>query len=94
MAETQVIALPERFDFSYHKAFLKQYQGLLDDNSAKKIILDFSRVTYLDSSALGMMVLLRKRTKATGISAIIRGAHGTAEDILRMANFQQLYDIE
>lgn len=95
MAETKVLSLPERFDFSYNKTFSQQYQAIfLDTTGINKIVLDFSRVMYLDSSALGMMVLLQKKAKAAKIAVAIRGAKNTAEDILKMANFNKLYGFE
>jgi anti-anti-sigma regulatory factor len=49
---------------------------------------------YLDSSALGMMVLLQKKAKTANIAVAIRGAKSTAEDILKMANFHKLFSFE
>ncbi|WP_416307336.1 STAS domain-containing protein [Neptunicella sp. SCSIO 80796] len=85
------IALPEKFDFGYSKEFTKQYKDLLQQ-SVSHIVLDFSLVSYLDSSALGMMVLLHKQAKENNIKTSIKGAKGTAEDILRMANFQKMFE--
>jgi HptB-dependent secretion and biofilm anti anti-sigma factor len=93
MSDVQhIINLPERFDFGFHKQFTDQYMGLLSDRDCKQIILDFYRVVYLDSSALGMMVLLQKKAKANNIKTSIRGAKGVAADILQMANVQLLFD--
>nr|WP_232848754.1 STAS domain-containing protein [Bowmanella yangjiangensis] len=83
--------MPERFDFSFHGPFTAGYQDVIKSGDIKHIVLDFSRVAYLDSSALGMMVLLQKRATAAGINASIRGAKGTALDILNMANMHKLY---
>ncbi|MGJ8682688.1 STAS domain-containing protein [Paraglaciecola sp.] len=95
MADTKVLSLPERFDFSYNKTFSQQYQAIFNaPEGIVKIVLDFSRVLYLDSSALGMMVLLQKKAKTAKINVAIRGAKSTAEDILKVANFNKLYDFE
>ena len=92
---TKTIMLPERFDFSYNKPFSQQYQSILSQpKDVDKIVLDFSRVRYLDSSALGMMVLLQKQAKLHDIVAVVRGAKDTAEDILKMAHFDKLYEFE
>ncbi|MFC6441090.1 STAS domain-containing protein [Bowmanella sp. JS7-9] len=93
MSDERVISLPERFDFSYHKQFTEDYQGVLAHQDVKRVVLDFTRVSYLDSSALGMMVLLHKRAKPRGIETIARGAKGTAAEILEMANMKHLYRI-
>lgn len=95
MSETKVISLPDRFDFGYNKAFSEQYRTIFASTTKiSKIVLDFQRVIYLDSSALGMMVLLQKKAKERNITTSIRGAKNAAEDILKIANFQKLYSFE
>lgn len=55
------ITLSGRFDYSYHRQFSQEQTVLLNTDVLQEIILDFSRVEYLDSSALGMMVMLQKK---------------------------------
>lgn len=87
------LQIPERFDFSYHKEFTTQYQAILDAGGVSGIALDFSKVSYLDSSALGMMVLFQKKAKTANISVRVRGAKDSAKEILQIANFDRLFDI-
>jgi anti-anti-sigma factor len=95
MAATKTLSLPEKFDFSYNKVFSKEYQAIFESpTGVNKIVLDFNRVNYLDSSALGMMVLLQKKAKVAKIDVAIVGAKSTAEEILKMANFAKLYRFE
>lgn len=92
MADSIVISIPERFDFSTHKWFTEAYEQAL--KSSNQVVLDFSRVSYVDSSALGMMVLLRRKLSAAGGKGYIRNVTGTAKDILDMANFDTLFEYE
>ena len=94
MSDARIINVPQRFDFGHHKDFNAQSQALLDDASCKKIIMDFSRTDYLDSSALGMMVLLNKKAKKVNKTISLRGARDNTKDILIMANFNQLFTFE
>lgn len=87
------LQVPERFDFGYHKEFTEQYQRILEQPGTSDIALDFSRVSYLDSSALGMMVLFQKKAKSKNINVRIRGAKESAREILTIANFDRLFDI-
>jgi anti-anti-sigma factor len=89
----KAIQIPERFDFGYHKEFTDQYQALLSDPGVTEIALDFSRVGYLDSSALGMMVLFQKKAKGKNISVRIKDAKDSAKEILEIANFDRLFEI-
>lgn len=94
MTDKKSIRLPERFDFSFHKTFNNAYESVLTDNSTKELELDFSLVQYLDSSALGMLVLLAKKISGTQVSLSIAGAQGAAKDIIEMANLSKLYTIK
>ncbi len=89
----RALQIPERFDFGYHKEFTEQYQNVLDDSSTTSVALDFSRVSYLDSSALGMMVLFQKKAKSKSLPVRIKGAKDSAREILQIANFDRLFDI-
>ena len=94
MPEKSIIRLPERFDFGFHKTFSAAYEPLLKDKVLKEVELDFSLVQYLDSSALGMMVLLSKKFNARQVELSISGASGTAKDIIDMANLSKLFKIK
>ena len=89
----KTLQIPERFDFGYHKTFTEHYQAALASPGVTEIALDFSRVSYLDSSALGMMVLFQKKAKSQNITVRIRGAQASAREILMIANFDRLFDI-
>lgn len=91
MADLHVIRLPNRFDFSQHKQFSQQTEQALAVAGIKQLEIDFSQVQYLDSSALGMLVLLSKKASSQQISIQLRGAQGTALDILMMANMQKIF---
>lgn len=86
------IAIDGRFDFSLHKAFRDAYRDI--PSGSKQFRVDLSRTSYLDSSALGMLLLLREH--AGGDSARIRIV-GCGEDVLRVlriANFHRLFAID
>jgi anti-anti-sigma factor len=89
----RVIRIPERFDFGYHKEFTEHQNKILADANVTEITLEFSHVAYLDSSALGMMVLLHKKARNQNISVRIRGPKESIKEILQIANFDQLFDI-
>ncbi|MGB0941286.1 MAG: STAS domain-containing protein [Marinomonas sp.] len=94
MSDTNVISLPDKFDFSFHKEFTKKYDDSIINSSVSEIVLDFSRVSYLDSSALGMMVLLYRKAQACNKKVTVKNVSGKTAEILKMANFQKLYAFE
>lgn len=92
MSELETLRLPSRFDYSFHRQFGELYSPLIDNLSCKEIILDFTQVEYLDSSALGMMVLLQKKFATNNRKIRIKGARGATEEILKMANMQKIFE--
>ncbi|MFJ3484476.1 STAS domain-containing protein [Pseudomonas sp. NPDC090202] len=79
-----------RFDFSAHQDFRGAYEGVDD---AQRFVVDLHGTTYLDSSALGMLLLLRDH--AGGDRADVRLVNCSAEvvKILAISNFSKLFQI-
>jgi anti-anti-sigma factor len=88
------LRLDGRFDFSVHREFRDAYMPLLEDNSVREIVIDLMRVEYVDSSALGMLLLLRERAQTSGKQVVLSGARGTVRQVLEVANFGRMFTIE
>jgi anti-anti-sigma factor len=56
-----LIKLSGRFDFNTHREFRGAYEPLVGDAETRSVVVDFSNVDYLDSSALGMLLMLRDK---------------------------------
>jgi len=59
----------------------------------KLIELDFEEVTYVDSTALGSLLLLREQVQKSGRSSIISNCCTDVMRILEIANFQTLFNV-
>jgi anti-anti-sigma factor len=83
--------LGERFDFSIHRAFHDACLGEMA--AARSYVLDLEAVTGMDSSALGMLMLLREH--AGGDRADIRIVNASADlrNTLRIAGFDKLFTV-
>ena len=90
---TATLALEGRFDFNSHRDFRTSYDSLLSNNQVRMIVIDFAKVDYLDSSALGMLLLLREKVETSGKKISLRGLQGTVQQVLEIANFQRLFTI-
>lgn len=85
------IGIDGRFDFSSHQDFRKAYEetnGTLD-----KYIVDMNATTYLDSSALGMLLLLRDHAGGDHANIRIINCNDDVKKILTISNFEQLFEI-
>ena len=83
-----------RFDFNTQKEFRTAYTPLLLDAPVGSIRIDFSKVDYLDSSALGMLMLMRERAQEAGKSAELCKPNETVRKILVIANFGKLFKMD
>lgn len=86
-----VISIDGRFDFALHKLFRDAYR---DIEPGKGFRVDLSRATYLDSSALGMLLLLREHAGGEQAHVCISGCGEDVLRVLRIANFNRLFTIE
>ncbi len=85
------ISVAGRFDFSVHKRFRDAYINHV--SAGLRFILDLSRTEYMDSSALGMVLLLREHAGGDKAHVSIRNAPPDVAKILRIANFDKLLDM-
>lgn len=85
------IGIDGRFDFSSHQDFRKAYEDT--EVSPEKYVVDMNATTYLDSSALGMLLLLRDHAGGDHANIRIVNCNDDVKKILTISNFEQLFDI-
>jgi anti-anti-sigma factor len=84
------IQIGGRFDFSCHRAF--QDAHVQHHGKGMRYVVDLADTSYMDSSALGMLLLLREDQSAGGIR--ITNCRDEVRGILRTANFDRLFTID
>lgn len=89
---SMTIAIEERFDFSLHQQFRDAYNQC--SMVGVKFILDLSDTSYMDSSALGMILLLKDYAANLSGSVIIKNPNEEVNKILEIAQFHRLLTIE
>jgi anti-anti-sigma factor len=88
-----VIKLTGRFDFNTHREFRGAYEPLVCDGAIHGVIVDLSSVDYLDSSALGMLLMLRDKLGGANKEVALTGVRGNVKQVLDIANFGKLFPI-
>ncbi len=86
------ITISDRFDFQLHRAFNEAYKGIDGKDCAFNI--DLQGTTYMDSSALGMLLLLREHTGNQNTNITITNCSHEVAKILKIANFQKFFVIK
>ncbi len=91
--DAAVISPGGRFDFKAHHDFKRCTEAALRNTVVRKIEINMDAVEYLDSSALGMLLLLREQAQDRGMDVALRNCRGAVKEILDIANFGTIFPI-
>ncbi|KAF1004315.1 MAG: STAS-domain containing protein [Luteibacter sp.] len=83
--------LGERFDFSIHRVFHDACLG--DIAAARSYVFDLEDVATMDSSALGMLMLLREHAGGDRADIRLVNASPQLRNTLRIAGFDKLFTV-
>ena len=79
-----------RFDFNCHQQFRRAYEGA--GGSPTEYVVDLRGTEYIDSAALGMLLVLRE--SAGSATVRITNSRPAVRKILQIANFNTLFAID
>ena len=85
------IRVKGRFDFGKHEVFREAYEG--QEVTPQKVEVDLRDATYLDSSALGMLLLLRDHAGGDDADVRVINCSPDVGKILAISNFHKLFEI-
>ncbi len=89
--EELTICVDGRFDYLYHNEFRGAYEGL--DRRPLRYLIDLKAVTHVDSSALGMLLLLRDYAGGDDANISIINGSEDVKKVLLISKFDQLFEI-
>lgn len=87
------VKLSGRFDFNAHREFRAAYEPIMADAEIRTVTIDMAGVEYLDSSALGMLLMLRDKAAAANKTLKLCNVRGVVKQVLEIANFGKLFSI-
>ena len=85
------IRISGRFDFSSHHDFRAAYSQV--DPMKAGYIIDMKDTEYMDSAALGMLLVLRERAGNDAAKITLSGCRPDVQRILDISRFDQLFSI-
>ena len=85
-----VIALDDRFDFSYGREFTATLTKAIESAPAV-VCIDMLRVQYIDSSALGYLLVARETATAARKEIILANLQANVKAITEIAKFSKLF---
>ena len=91
--ETGIIILTGKFDFSVQDNFRQAIDDTLNIKTIKEIQVDMADVTFMDSSAIGLLLLLNQKAAAGGKSLTLINCYGSIREILAIGGFDSVLTI-
>ena len=92
ISDTRHIYTPERFVFDNYRRFRGAYQNLPE--YIKLVNICMRDTHYIDSSALGMLLLLKKYAKENGFKMQITECNDNILNILKFANLAEELNVK
>jgi len=89
--KSATIKINGRFDFSLHNDFRKSYKDVV--LKAGQYTVDLSSTEYLDSSALGMLLLLKEHAESQSSTVKLTGFSDEIKEILTIASFDKIFTV-
>lgn len=89
--KTVNIQVVGRFDFSSHQEFRDTYSGV--DPTKMRFNINLSQTEYLDSAALGMLLVLRERAGGDKADITLSGCNASIQQILDITRFERMFNM-
>ncbi len=90
--KTLTIKVSGKLDITMYKTFSDSYKDKI--GSVSKVILDMADVEHVDSSGLGMMLVLRERLSEDAQIIDIVNVSPSVAKIFKITNYDKLFNIE
>jgi len=90
---TGTLKIEGRFTFENHQEFRDHTAQLLATPGLTAIHLDLRNLGYLDSNALGMLLLLREKARPRNLEIRLLDPSPAVMEILDMVQFGKLFQI-
>lgn len=81
------------FTFADHGTFKQMMAALLQPKSLP-IVIDISKLDFIDSAGLGMLLLVRDEASKVSRQLILKGPHGQVKRMFDLTKFDTLFSIE
>lgn len=86
-----IVLNEERLDASTAPEFKKQMEQLIDESN-KQVILDISKLGFMDSSSLGALVGVLKYLGSDGKMVVV-GASGIVLDLFKLTRMDKIFTL-
>lgn len=89
---TTVYSLSGRLDYSTAVKLRKVIRECLK-KPASEVVIDFGQLEYLDSMAMGALLVIREQLQSEGKTLVLSNCKGFILEALHLANFHKLFQM-
>jgi HptB-dependent secretion and biofilm anti anti-sigma factor len=87
------VSISGEFTFTDHAAF-KVMVGQLLAGQGSPMVIDLSKLEFIDSAGLGMLLLARDEASKAARKLVLRAPHGQVKRMFGVTKFDKLFDVE
>ncbi len=87
------IILCEQFDHKVTHEFQESYNKALEQNGMEEMDVDFTKVAFLNSFALGLLLILRDKAEKLDVAINLVNSQGAVRRMLEIANFDKIFNM-
>ncbi len=73
---------------------VREVIGIIEKNKIGTLAIDFSRVTFIDSAGLGMLLILKEELAKNKGLVLLQHAQGQVEKMFKVSKFDALFDVK
>ncbi len=88
-----VLRFSGRFEFCAHREFREAIDRIMQMEGIDELAIDLMDVDYVDSSALGMLLMVRERANSAKLGLVLTNPRGMVRQALDIAHFEKLFVI-
>jgi len=86
------IEMKGKFTFSDHGEFKKLFDSF-KDKAMSQVEFNMKNVEFVDSAALGLLLLARDEAEKSGKKLVIVGPEGQVKKMFEISRFYELFDV-
>lgn len=91
VGDTGRINLPNRFDLMSSADFRIPFVRLLAEPRARRLVVDFARLDYIDSMGIGTLISWERNCKEMGKALVLDNCSGRIVSMFRIAGVERLF---
>jgi anti-anti-sigma factor len=91
-SDAAIVRLSGEFTFTDHAEF-RSIVGSLFDGKSSPVVIDLSKLEFIDSAGLGMLLLARDEASKASRSLVLRGPAGQVKRMFGVTKFDALFDV-